>query len=47
MKFELKSQYIGGSMAEEMNRWTGNPKAPGSSPAQTANCIILFIVVAG
>ena len=39
MKFELKSQYIGGSIAEEMNCWTGNPKVPGSSPAQTANYI--------
>ena len=39
MKFELKIQYVGGSMAEEMNRWTGNLKVPGSSPEQTANCI--------
>ena len=39
MKFELKIQYAGGSMAEEMNRWTGKLKVPGSSPEQTANCI--------
>ena len=37
MKFELKIQYVGGSMAEEMNHWTGNLKVPGSSPEQTAN----------
>ena len=26
-------------MAQKMNHWTGNPKVPGSSPEQTANCV--------